>query len=772
MRLFTLLFLGSTIAPSQVQILTANGNNQRSNSNLQEYQLSPVTVNAASFGKLGAFSVDGQVYAQPLYMSGISMGDQGTRSVLFVATMHNSVYAFDADGFSSAAPATRYPLWQVSLGPPVPSQLLFGPYGDIGIEVGILGTGVIDPAHGVLLVLADTLRNGRPAYYLHALDLATGAERLNGPVQITASVAGTGSEGQPDGTIPFDPMQHLQRPGLLLLNGTVYAAFGSHGDQSPWHGWIVSYDSADLTRQAGVYMSTPQGNGGSFWQSGRGLAADDQGAIYGITGNGDYDGAHNYSQTFLKFSGANPVRTDSFTPADWQTMSDNDFDISAGPALIGRSHTVVGGDKAGNLYVLNGDALAQEALPRPVPAYFQASTGSIFNFAVWDQPGGALLFTQGSQDFLQCYQVSGTTYNATPVSSSSTPMQYSRMGITVSADGSNLQSGIVWETEGNYNTGAPGELHAYQASDLSVELWNSSMNSTRDGMGAVAKFASPTVADGKVYVPTFSGLVEVYGLLEPIVEPAPAISSVTNAASFEPLPVAPGELVAIFGSMLGPAGGAELSLDNDGLVATSLATTHVLFDGIPAPVTYASAGQVNAIVPFGVASAVTQLTVQYQGQSSGPMTLAVTQTAPGVFSADGSGAGGGLVVNQDGTLNSAANPAPPGSVVTFYATGGGPVSPLGPDGTVVTANALPLAALPVSAQVGGFPAPIRYAGGAPGMVQGVWQVNLQIPEGAPTGAAVPLVLEVGGLSSQGRITVAVGVASQQAPLPQRRPPKL
>ena len=344
MKSIPLLAFCTLLSHAQVNILTANGNNDRTNANLQEVRLSPATVSSSAFGKLGVFPVDGQVYAQPLYVSGLSISGKGTHNVVFVSTMHNSVYAFDADAMSPISL-----LWQVNLGTSVPAPLLFGQYGDIAFEVGILSTGVIDLQRGVLYVLADTLEGGAPAFNLHALDLATGAERLNGPVPLTASVPGTGSATRADGTIPLDPMQHIQRPGLLLANNSVYAAFGSHGDQDPYHGWMVGYDASDLSRQASVYMSTPNGNAGSFWQAGRGPATDELGNIYAITGNGDYDGIGNFGESFLKLAAKGSVPLDWFTPANWKSMSDNDFDISAGPALITGTHTVIGADKGGQL---------------------------------------------------------------------------------------------------------------------------------------------------------------------------------------------------------------------------------------------------------------------------------------------------------------------------------------------------------------------------------------------------------------------------------------
>ena len=506
MKLKFLIVLCAMVCKAQVHILTGNGNNDRTNANLRETQLSPATVSLSAFGKLGVFPVDGQVYTQPLYVSALSISGGKTHNVVYVATMHNSVYAFDAD---TMLPVSL--LWQVNLGPSVPASLLFGQYGDIAFEVGILGTGVIDLQRGVLYVVADTLEGGAPAFYLHALDLATGVERLNGPVPLAASVAGTGSGALAGGLLPLDPRQHIQRAGLLLANDSVYIGFGSHGDQDPYHGWMLRYDASDLRRQLGAYVSTPNGNGGSFWQSGRGPAADTEGNIYAVTGNGDYDGVHNFGESFLKLSSKTSHVVDSFTPSDWKSMSDNDFDLSAGPALITGTHTFIGGDKAGHLYVLNGDAMSQPG----GASIIAASAGIIFNFAVWSRGGNARVYTQGQREPPKCFQITGNVVDPNPISIGANPVSFARIGMTISANGDQEGSGILWETTGDYNAGTPGVLHAYDASNLSHELWHSDMNSPRDQMPPVTKFVSPTVVDGKVYVPTLGNLVAVYGILPP-----------------------------------------------------------------------------------------------------------------------------------------------------------------------------------------------------------------------------------------------------------------
>src|ERR1035438_9614975 len=217
-KLLSGLMLSALICSAQVSVLTQTGGNDRTSANLQETLLTPTTVTPAGFGKLGTFSVDGQVYSQALYVAGLRMPDGSSHNVLYVTTMHDSVYAFDAD--SAASPTV---LWQASLGASVPAMQVYGGYGDIGIEVGILSTGVIDPAVGVIYVVSETLVGSAPVFSLHALDLTTGAERLNGPVTITGA----------SGSLQFDPVQHIQRPGLLLSGGVLYIGFGSHGDMSP-----------------------------------------------------------------------------------------------------------------------------------------------------------------------------------------------------------------------------------------------------------------------------------------------------------------------------------------------------------------------------------------------------------------------------------------------------------------------------------------------------------------------------------------------------------
>jgi uncharacterized protein (TIGR03437 family) len=745
--------LSWTTCPAQVNILTANGGNDRANANLQETLLNPGSVAPGTFGKVALLPVDGQVYTQVLYVNGLTIPGQGLHNIVYVCTMQNSVYAFDADATS---PVNL--LWQVNLGPAVSAGTIFTRYSDISGTIGILGTPVIDLNAGILCVVAETLQSGAPAFFLHALDLTSGAEKMHGPAAITATAPGGGA------SVLLDPLQHIQRPGLLLVNQTITIGFGSHSDQTPYHGWLLTYDATNVQNQTGVFVTTANGEGGAVWQSGRGLPADDAGNVYAMTGNGDYDGIANFGESFLKFSGGSLV--DWFTPVNWQSLSDSDGDLSAGPALISGANILVGADKAGTVYVVDEGSMGHvggaESAGNISQGYSSVSQGYLFNLAVWSRSGGAYVYLQGATEPPQCFSVTGGALNTTPLSAASTiPEGGGRLGMTLSADGVNDGTGILWETGGDYtDPTASGTLYAFDASNLANELWDSDMNPGQDSPGAFVKFANPTVANGRVYLPTLSNAVAVYGLLSSTDGAGtPQVSAIVNAASSATGPVAPGEVIALYGSGLGPGTPAAPELDSNGLVGTNLAGTEVLFDGNPAPLLYASGSQVNTVVPFGLLSPATQVQIEYQGQTSALITLPVVPAQPGIFSADNSGSGQGLILNADGTVNSPTNPAAPGSAILVFATGCGQTSPPGQDGALSPPTAPPVTLLSVSAQIGGQPAPVLSAAGVPGALQGIIQAQVQIPDQTAPGPAVPVALAVGGRSSQAGLLVAVGSAA-------------
>jgi uncharacterized protein (TIGR03437 family) len=435
-----------------------------------------------------------------------------------------------------------------------------------------------------------------------------------------------------------------------------------------------------------------------------------------------------------------------------------DADLSAGPALIPGTHTVIGGDKNGQLYLISGDAMGKlsagtTGASRRISDVVQ---GRMFNLAIWAQPQTTYIYVQGVGDAVKCYQLTGSQFNPYPVSETSATVDNARVGMTISANGS--QDGILWETTGDFSDPAvPATLHALDASDLSHELWNSAMNPNQDAVGGFAKFANPSIASGKVYVPTLSGAVAVFGLLNGVNpgSPRPVISAVENAASYAQNAISPGEVITIFGWGLGATAPAQMQENSSGLVETALSDTLVLFDGLAGPVLYASAAQVNAIVPFSLSGQSTQVQVQYQQQLSDPVNVAVVPTSPGLFSADSSGTGQGLILNSDGTANSQDNPAPGSSTITLYLTGVGQTAPTGQDGAMLTSGDLPQPVASVSAQIGGQPTQVLGASGVPDTVTGIVQVKLQIPPGSPGGPSVPVVVQVGGNSTQDGLTVAI-----------------
>src|SRR5215470_12708308 len=301
-------------------VLTQHNDASRSGANLNESLLNTSNVNPVQFGKLFSRSVDGCVYAQPLYVPNVSIPQQGMHNVVYVASEHNSVYAYDADD-----PAAAAPLWQVNLGDSVPSTDISPDYKDMIPEIGITSTPVIDPLTGTIYVVAKSKDAGGYHQRLHALDISSGAEKFGGPAEIAASFEGTG-DGNAGGTIHFDPLLQLNRPALLLLNGIVYIAFGSHGDTDPYHGWLMGYNATTL-QQVAVYNTTPDGGRGAIWMSGQGPSGDSAGHVYVTTANGTCDTnvecGRNLGESFIKLT-PTLIPVDWFTPANRGDLDQED----------------------------------------------------------------------------------------------------------------------------------------------------------------------------------------------------------------------------------------------------------------------------------------------------------------------------------------------------------------------------------------------------------------------------------------------------------------
>ena len=493
---------------AQPNVLTANYDNNRSGANLAETILRPGSVNAEEFGKVGAFPVDGHIFAQPLYVRDVAINGE-RKNVLYVATMHNSLYAFDAD-----SPHNIEPLWKVNLGPSLPTSY-YRRFSDIEKEIGILSTPVIDLSRQTIYVVSCTFPDDKPIFTLSALDLTDGLDRPGSPVEIKINVAGTG-DGSDGTTIRFDPIQHMQRPGLLLANHNVYIAFGSHNDQYPYHGWIAAYSASDVRNQVAAFITTSSAGYGAIWHSGRGLAADSAGNVFATTGNGDFDGLSNFSQSFLKLS-PNLNLLDWFAPGNWASLSDDDADLSSmGPILIPGTDHLIGGDKAGNLYLLNQKNMghlgpmdaAAPLVSRPV------EYGGLFNMAIWKRAADAIVFISTEGSTTSAYRLADGSVSMTPLSTAPVADEAAYQGMAVSADGDTAGSAVFWMSYGDYaRQGVPAVLCAFDGEDLSQALWCSTFNEDRDGPGRFAKFVSPTVVNGRVYLPTFSYEVAIYGLL-------------------------------------------------------------------------------------------------------------------------------------------------------------------------------------------------------------------------------------------------------------------
>lgn len=507
---------------SHLNVLTHRYDWGRTGANLKETRLNAANVNRRQFGKLFSRAVDGQVYAQPLYVSQIKLADQSIRNVVYVVTEHNSVYAFDADDAEAVDP-----LWRVNLGTSVLSTEISSNYRDLMPEVGITGTPVIDLASQTIYLVAKSknIDNGSYHQRLHALHLSTGREQPGSPVEITASVAGTGA-GSVSGKVVFDPLYQLNRPGLLLLNGVVYVAFGSHGNRGPHHGWLLGYD-ANTLQQVAVFNTTPDSEGGSIWQSGQGLVADGEGNIYVTTGNGLFDlqdGKREYGNCALKFSTQNGLSlVDYFTPQNTEVLNQFDIDLGAGgPVLLPGVNRLLFAGKDTVLRVLDTEDLGGFNSTDRIVQQFQPSPGRLFGAPVyWESPAyGKVIYYWAAGDALKVYKLLGgklqefetarSTVTTTAGISNAAPL-------SLSANGSKHGTGIVWATgsllgDANRNT-VPGVLRAVDASDVTRELWNSEQNAERDALGSFAKFCPPTVANGKVYVATFSGQLQIYGLL-------------------------------------------------------------------------------------------------------------------------------------------------------------------------------------------------------------------------------------------------------------------
>ncbi len=509
--------------PTGIDITTYHYDNTRAGLNAQETLLTLKNVNSSTFGLLGVYPVDGKVDAQPLYVGGLQLGN-GTANVLYVVTEHDSVYALDA--------ATGAQEWKTSVlgtneNPSDPHNC-----NQIIPEIGITATPVIDRTHGPhgAIFVVGMSREASGAYHqrLHALDLTTGAELAGSPTEITGSYPGTGAASQ-NSIVPFDPAQYAERAGLLLLNGTLYTTWTSHCDIAPYTGWVMGYSEATL-QQTALLNLTPNGSDGSVWMSGYGPSADAAGNIYLLDANGTLDNGFtpngfpsqgDFGNAIVKLStGSGLAVNDFFEPYNTVAESNADVDLGSGGAMLLPDqtdssgtvrHLLVGAGKDGHIYVGNRDNLGKfNAGASNNSNLYQDLPNALPNGA-WSGPAffNNTVFYAGVGDALKAYPITNALLSTAPASRSAITFGYPGATPAVSANGTT--NGIVWALESG--TGSAAVLHAYDATNLSHELYNSNQApNNRDAFGLGNKFITPAISNGMVFVGTPSG-VAVFGLL-------------------------------------------------------------------------------------------------------------------------------------------------------------------------------------------------------------------------------------------------------------------
>jgi hypothetical protein len=462
-----LIVLATALLSSRMQaanVLMQHNDLSRTGANTAETILTTANVNTNTFGKLFTDAVDGEVYAQPLYVQNLSISG-GTHNVVFVCTEGNSIYAFDAD-------TAGITYWHTNLGKPFKPSCT-----DLTPVVGITGTPVIDLRSDTLYV--DTKLAAGPAHKLHALNITTGAEKFGGPMTVSTSSSSS--------------LEH-QRPGLLLLNGVVYASFGSHCDDGAYHGFVMGYNATNLS-QVASFNVTATGSQGAVWSGGMAPAADTNGNIYIMTGNGTFDGTNNFGESMVKLNGSLAVQ-DYATPSNWSSLNSGDTDFGSGGVVLLPTHYAVGIGKDGILYLADVNNMGH--VGNFVQGFQAQSSGDTVGKSpvYWQGPGKQYLFVLHANSATKSFQFTGTNIITTALGTASFTMSDRCGGLSLSANGTN--NGILWEI------GSDSNLRAYDAVNFPKLLWSGSV-------GTYVKMTCPTIANGKVYVGTSNNLT-VWGL--------------------------------------------------------------------------------------------------------------------------------------------------------------------------------------------------------------------------------------------------------------------
>ena len=587
LRVLALLFfcLIVSLAVAQVQVTTQHNDNSRTGQNTQETVLTPALLGSGQFGKVFSYTLDGYVYGQPLYVPGVNIPGRGVFNVVYVVTAHDGVYALDADRVSAGGGT---PLWQRSFIDPQHGVTTVSPT-DVNCtdgvvpEIGITSTPVIDPSSNSIYLVAETKENGSFFQRLHVLDLGTGAEKQGSPVVVAATYPGTG-DGSVDGVLTFDPLQELNRPGLLLNSGNVYISWASNCDNDPFHGWVIAYDKSTF-QQTAAWVATPNGSRGGIWMSGAGLSSDASGNVYLLSGNGTFDTSGNPidfgdSAVRLALGSSGLTVLDYFTPYNQGTLENNDEDLGSGGALLlpdqpgSHPHELVGAGKQGSIYVVDRDNMGHYNSQNnsQIVQEIDNQIGGIFGIpAYWN--GG--VYFAGVGDSLKQFSLSNGVLSSTPSSSSPVAFGFPSPTPSISSNGNN--NGIVWLLQTDaYRNGSSEILYAFDATNVANVLFSSSNNPVRDNPGSAVKFAVPTIANGKVFVGAANQL-SVYGVVPPEAAPptfSPAGGTYTAT-----------QTVALSDS----TPGATIYYTTDGSIPTTSSSVYSV------PITAAATTQINAI---------------------------------------------------------------------------------------------------------------------------------------------------------------------------------
>jgi hypothetical protein len=524
-------------------VLTQHNDIARTGQNLEETVLTTTTVNPTSFGKVFSFPVDGQIYAQPLYMPNVTIPNHGVHNVLYVATENDTLYAFDADNNKPNI------LWSKHFTNPAKNIITInciatGSSCNVYPNVGITSTPVIDPTTNTIYLVVRTEESNVSVQRLHALDITTGAEKFRGPVEIAAAVAGTGM-GNVKGTLTFDPLHDMQRAALLLLNGSIYIGWAGEA-----HGWVMAYNAATLAQQA-VLNTTPNGSLGGVWQAGGGLVADSEGNIYFTTGDGTFDansGGTDYGDTIVTVNASLNV-LDYFTPMDQACrLIPNDLDLASGGPMIlppqagsfadelihagkgGSPCDLFGSNYAVPIYLIDRDNMGKynPSGDQDIQTIAGTAHGYWSSPAYWQSPTSQYIYYSGmtsetgNGDYLKQYSLTNGVVSSGPVYQTTNLFP---VGSTPSISANGTSNGILWAVERKDILSArpgtqPAVLYAFSAEDVSIQLYNSTHAAQlRDQPGCANKFITPTIANGRVYLATQNEL-DVYGIF-PVTQTTP-----------------------------------------------------------------------------------------------------------------------------------------------------------------------------------------------------------------------------------------------------------